>query len=158
MCGWQLVSLGSKLWCWTSVHSYSLKFLFRFISICLNDAHLQAWRRYCLSWVSAALSPLLFLFISCLSRFFLIISHYKVHRGRRLIGSSGSLIWSKPLMELMFNPCGKFWWTPEAQLAKSTPHLVGAPGIFSDLLRSAQMLKREQGAENNGKLPHLLNP
>ena len=36
--------------------------------------------------------------------------------------------------------------------------LVGAPGIFSDLLRSAQMLKREWGAESNGKLPHLLNP
>ena len=36
-----------------------------------------------------------------------------------------------------------------------SPHLhVGAPGIFSELLRSVQMLKREWGAESNGKLPH----
>ena len=38
----------------------------------------------------------------------------------------------------------------------NSPHLnVGAPGYFSDLLRSVQVLKRERGAENNGKLPHL---
>ena len=30
------------------------------------------------------------------------------YRGRKLIGISGSLIWSKTLMELMFNPCGEF--------------------------------------------------
>ena len=35
---------------------------------------------------------------------------------------------------------------------------VGAPRIFSDLLRSVQMLKRDWGAENNGKLPHLFIP
>ena len=46
-----------------------------------------------------------------------------------------------------------------AQLGKSTSHLhVGAPGIFSDLLRSVQMLKREWGAEGDGKLPHLFVP
>ena len=28
--------------------------------------------------------------------------------GRRLIGIFGSLIWSKPLMKLMFNLCGEF--------------------------------------------------
>ena len=40
-----------------------------------------------------------------------------------------------------------------------SPHLhVGAPGIFSDLLRSVQMLKRECGAESNGKLLHLFIP
>ena len=40
-----------------------------------------------------------------------------------------------------------------------SPHLlVDAPGIFSDLLRSVQMLKGEWGAESNGKLPHLLIP
>ena len=46
------------------------------------------------------------------------------------------------------------------QLAKSTfPHLnVGAPGMFSDLLRSVQILKREWCAESNGKLPHLFIP
>ena len=36
--------------------------------------------------------------------------------------------------------------------------LVGAPGIFSDLLRSFQVLKREWGAESNGKPPHLFIP
>ena len=36
--------------------------------------------------------------------------------------------------------------------------LAGTPGIFPDLLRSFQMLKREWGAESNGKLPHLLIP
>ena len=35
---------------------------------------------------------------------------------------------------------------------------VGAAGVFSDLLRSVQMLKREWGAESNGKLPHLFVP
>ena len=29
-------------------------------------------------------------------------------RGRRVTGISGSLIWSKTLMELLFNPCGEF--------------------------------------------------
>ena len=33
--------------------------------------------------------------------------------------------------------------------------MVGAPGIFSDLLRSVQKLNGEWGAERNGKLPHL---
>ena len=28
--------------------------------------------------------------------------------GRRVIVISGSLIWSKTLMELIFNPCGEF--------------------------------------------------
>ena len=40
-----------------------------------------------------------------------------------------------------------------------SPHLHdGAPGIFSDLLRSVQMLKREWGVESNRKLLHLLIP
>ena len=44
-----------------------------------------------------------------------------------------------------------------AQLAKSIFHLhLDALGIFSNLLRSVQLLKREWGAESNGKLPHLL--
>ena len=47
-----------------------------------------------------------------------------------------------------------------AQLAKSTLLIstFGAPGIFSDLLRPVQMLKREWGAESNGKLLLLINP
>ena len=63
-------------------------------------------------------------------------------------------------MELIFNPCGEFRWTPEgpgSQIHSSHLH-VGALGIFSDLLRSVKMLKREWGAESNGKLPHLFIP
>ena len=44
-----------------------------------------------------------------------------------------------------------------AQLTKSTllTSTLGPLGSFSDLLRSVQMLKKEWGAESNGKLPHL---
>ena len=46
-----------------------------------------------------------------------------------------------------------------AHLAKYTTHLLaGAPGIFSDLLRSVQILKREWGAKSNGTLSHLFIP
>ena len=58
------------------------------------------------------------------------------------------------------NPCGEFRLSSEGPFSHiHSPHLhVGAPGIFSDLLRSVQMLKREWGTESNGKLPHLFNP
>ena len=40
-----------------------------------------------------------------------------------------------------------------------SPHLyAGASGMFSDLLISVLMLKREWGTESNGKLPHLIIP
>ena len=105
-------------------------------------------------------------FMKCLfyDQVLISLGHFCLHiifyRGQRLIGISGSLIWSKTLMELMFNPCGKFRWSPEGPVSQThSPHLlVGAPGIFSDLLRSVQILKRKWGAESNGKLPHLLNP
>ena len=63
-------------------------------------------------------------------------------------------------MELIFNPCGEFWWSPEGPVSQihSLHLLVGATGIFSDLLRSVKILKREWGAESNGKLPHLFIP
>ena len=63
----------------------------------------------------------------------------------RVIEIFGSLIWSKTLMELIFNPCGEFRWSPEGTVSQiHSPHLhVGDPGIFSDFLRSVQMLKRE---------------
>ena len=83
-----------------------------------------------------------------------------ISRGWRLIGISGSLIWSKPWWNWGFNPCGEFRWTPEGPVSQihSLHLLVGAPEISSDILKSVQMLKREWGAESNGKLPHLLNP
>ena len=80
-------------------------------------------------------------------------------RGRRVIGISGSLIWSKTLMELIFNPCGEFRWSEGPVSLIHSPHLlVSAPGIFSDLLRFVQMLNREWDAESNRKLPHLFIP
>ena len=46
-------------------------------------------------------------------------------------------------MELIFNPCGEFRWRPEGPISQiHSLHLqVGAPVIFSDLLRSVEMLK-----------------
>ena len=60
-------------------------------------------------------------------------------------------------MELIFNPCGEFRWSPECLVSKIySPHLhVGVPGIFSGLLRSVQMIKREWGAKSNGELQYL---
>ena len=57
-----------------------------------------------------------------------------------------SLIWSETLMELIFNPCGEFRWSPEGPVSQiHSPKLhAGAPGIFSDLLRPVQMLERER--------------
>ena len=73
--------------------------------------------------------------------------------GRRVIGISGSLIWSKTLMELTFNPLVNFCEVRRAQLAKST---LTTSTMVS--LGSVQMLKRRWGAESNWKLPHLFIP
>ena len=66
----------------------------------------------------------------------------------------------KTLMELIFNPCGEFRWSPEVPLSQiRSLHLhVVAPRIFSDPLRPVQTLKGEWDAEVNGKLPHLFIP
>ena len=66
----------------------------------------------------------------------------------------------KNLKELIFNLCGEFRWSPEGPVNQiHSPHLlVGAPGIFPDIVRYVHMLKREWGAESNMKLPHLFNP
>ena len=89
-----------------------------------------------------------------------MFTEYNVYWGRRLIGISGSLIRSKTLMELIFNPCGEFRWSPKGPVSQihSLHLVVGAPGIFSDLLKSVQMLKREWGAESSGTLPYLWIP
>ena len=79
--------------------------------------------------------------------------------GRRMIGIFRSLIWSKTPMELIFNRCGEFRWSLEGLVSQiHSPHLHGVPGIFVDLLRSVQMLKKDWGAESNGKLPYLSIP
>ena len=63
-------------------------------------------------------------------------------------------------MEVIFIPMVNFGEVRRAQLAKSTllTSTFGAPEIFSDLLRSVQMLKREWDAGSNGKLPRLFIP
>ena len=51
----------------------------------------------------------------------------------------------------MFNPCGEFRWSPEGRVSQvSSPYLhAGTPGIFSDLLMSVQILKKECGANGS---------
>ena len=86
--------------------------------------------------------------------------HYSNFKRRRVISDLGSLIWPKILMELIFNPCREFQGSLDGPVSQTdSPHLhVGVLGIFSDILRSVQMLKRDCGAESNGKLPHLFIP
>ena len=79
-----------------------------------------------------------------------------------MIGISGSLIWSKTLMELIFNPCADFRGStegPDSQIHSSHLH-IGAPGIVSDLLKYVKMLKIEwcRPTECNGKPLHLFIP
>ena len=63
-------------------------------------------------------------------------------------------------MELILDPCGKFWRSPEGPVSQiHSPHLhAGTLGNFSDLLRPVQMLKERGGGESNRKLPHLFIP
>ena len=51
---------------------------------------------------------------------------------RRVIGISGSLIWSKILMELIFKPCGEYQLSQEGPVSQiHAPHLHdGTPEIF----------------------------
>ena len=101
----------------------------------------------------------LFLF-PLLQKLDLITLYLYFPQGWRVIGVFGSLIWSKTLMERIFNPYGEFGWSLEGPVSQIySPHLnVGAPEIFSDLLRSVQMLKGEKAEESNRKLRHLFIP
>ena len=69
-------------------------------------------------------------------------------------------LWSGQKLWWILNPCGDFRWSPEGPVNQiHCSHLhSGTSGIFSDLLRSVQMPKREWGEESNGKLPHLFIP
>ena len=72
--------------------------------------------------------------------------------GQRVIGISGSLIWSNTMIELIFNPCGEYGWRlggPVSQI-HSPPLHAGASRIFSDLLMSVQMLNRERVLKETG--------
>ena len=121
--------------------------IFNFLKILLLFLHRgnNGWNFYLLQ----------FFYLNCS-----LLTHISLLWGRRVIGISGSLIWSKTLLEQMYNPCGEFPWSPKGPVSQiHSPHLhAGAPGFFSDRLRSVQMLKREWGAESNGTLPHLFIP
>ena len=75
-----------------------------------------------------------------------------VHGGEGWLGFPDLWSGKKTLMELIFNHCGEFWWSPEGPISQiHSPHLdAGAPGIFTDLLRSVQMLKREGVGKSMG--------
>ena len=64
-----------------------------------------------------------------------------------MIGISGSKIWPKTLMELIFNPCGEFRRSPEDPVSQiHSPHLhLSALGTFSDLLRFCSDAKKRVG-------------
>ena len=62
---------------------------------------------------------------------------------RRAIRTSGSLIWSKTQVELIFNPCGEYRSSPDgpdSQIYSPQLH-IGAPEIFEGLFRR----ERENG-------------
>ena len=63
-------------------------------------------------------------------------------------------------MELVLLFLVNFGKVRRAKVVKSTllTSMLGPLGIFSDLLRSVQMLKREWGAESNWKFSHLFIP
>ena len=69
-----------------------------------------------------------------------------------MIGISGSLIWSKIMMELIFNPMVNFGEVRRAQLAKSTLLTSSLVPLGSFQICS---YAKEGG---NGKLPHLFIP
>ena len=77
--------------------------------------------------------------------------------GWRVIGISGS-IWSKTLMELIFNPCGEFWWSSEGTVSQiHSAHLhVGVPGIFSELLMSKERVGRGKQREATAPILSLV--
>ena len=83
-------------------------------------------------------------FIILGSTSYITLHYITLHWGWRVIGISGSLIWSKTLMELIFNPFGEFQLSPEGPVNQiHSPHFHdGTPGIFSGLLRSVQTLRR----------------
>ena len=72
-----------------------------------------------------------------------------MHIGRRVIGISGSMIWSKTRMELIFYPSGVFRWNPRGGEMDSqihSPHLhAGAPVIFSKFFKICSDAKERVG-------------
>ena len=70
--------------------------------------------------------------------------------GRRVIGIFRSLMWSKTLTELIFNPCDEFRRSPEDPVSQ-----IHSPSLHAGVPGSFKMPKREWGAKSYGKLPRL---
>ena len=85
---------------------------------------------------------------------------YSIPGGNGWLGFPDLLSGQKPLMELIFNPCGEFRWSPEGPVSQiHSPHLhADAPGIFSVLLSSVLMLKRESGCGKQRETTTLIHP
>ena len=60
-----------------------------------------------------------------------------------------SQIWSKILMELIFNPCGEFQWSPEGQVSQST--LLTSAWCPWDLFRSFKVCSYTKERMGYGK-------
>ena len=77
-----------------------------------------------------------------------------------MIGISGSLIWSKTLMELTFNSYGEIRWSPEGPVPNplSPPPRWCPWDLFTSFKVCSDAKERDRGAESNGKLPHLFYP
>ena len=70
--------------------------------------------------------------------------------GGRVIGISGSLILSKTLMELIFNPCGDFRWSPEGPVNQ-----IHFPNLhIACVIAVKNKRKRNQIDLMNTKLPY----
>ena len=70
--------------------------------------------------------------------------------GQRLIGISGSLIWSKTLIELIFNPCGEFRWSPLMLLGS-----LRSFKVCSDARERERERERERGGVRKGTGSYL---
>ena len=77
----------------------------------------------------------------------------------RVIGIFGSLIWSKTLMELIFNPGGEFRCSQEGQVSQiHSPHLQVGPWDILRTFKFCSDAKEGVDAEGNGKLPNQFIP
>ena len=74
-----------------------------------------------------------------------IYSYYRRNVCVQKMNNLSDKLWKLEISPIApLNACGEFRWSPEGSVSQiHSPHLhVGAPGIFSHLLRSVQILKR----------------
>ena len=81
-------------------------------------------------------------------------------RRKGWLGFPDLLSGQKPWCNWYLTPVVNFSEVRRVQLAKSTliTSMLVSMGSFLDVVRSFQLLKREWGAESNGKVPYLFIP